>query len=306
MTRRLAMFKLGSSTFRVTVYELERESVRVLHTAKAVTALGAGYSVNRLIDEAAVMQALSVLCEQIEAYRPCQRVAVATGLFRLAGNSVAVIRAIEQLLGGHVIVATEAEEVEMTRMSVRRTLGHDQFILIDIGGGTTEVSVPGGRQTSLHLGTMSVIDSQSDLLMPTPAGVVLRLSAKVQRVLAMQSLPPRGEMPVVGVGSSFVSLLHIGHRAPTPTSGSLRLAEIQAAIEELGPLSYEERCRVDGVDGDRAHLIIPGAIIAYEILANLGVESAEVRNVSTADGMLLWLLAREQEHANPWSDAETV
>lgn len=161
--------------------------------------------------------------------------------------------------------------------------------MIDIGGGTTEISYPTGEAISLPLGTTSVIHAAAELEMPTPPEVLLALRQRCRQMISGHSLPPSQSGPVVGLGSTFKALLRMTKCSAAVSRGVITGTDIIEAVTRLAALGSAERRAVPGVSPKRMDILVPGGIIAEEVLRAMGVSDIDVLNTSTAYGILPWL-----------------
>lgn len=135
---------LGSNSFRVLKcgcdsYESLGEYEQTVGTADGLskTGLVSGEAVNRIV--AAIKKSIEIV-----DYDPKNAVAVTTQALRVAKNSKEVLSYIEKETGVRFNIIDGEKEAELTLLAMkyalkREKLKDDDFVLLDIGGGSTEL-----------------------------------------------------------------------------------------------------------------------------------------------------------------------
>jgi exopolyphosphatase/guanosine-5'-triphosphate,3'-diphosphate pyrophosphatase len=206
------------------------------------------------------IQAFKLISEIFEVN---QLRAVATSAMREATNSVKIIEKIHEATGVEVEVISGDEEAELI-FGTFFLLDFDKtmpFIVIDVGGGSTEVSVfEGGERVaskSFEIGEIhDWIAQHVDLKSPHH---------------------------IYGTGGNINKvhkLLGAGHME------SLSLKEMKALREELNTMSVEERVDVYQLKPDRADVIVPALNIYIYILEELKSKKIIVPKIGLSDGMV--------------------
>lgn len=171
MDHLLAAVDLGSNSFRLSIgrvvinngqaqiYAIDRlnESVR----------LAAGMGADKRISPDAIERAVTILKrfnERLQGFHPNRVRAVATNTFRVACNLSEVLPKAEAALGFPIEVISGHEEARLIFSGISNELPPSEHrrLMIDIGGGSTEVIIGKGLKpqllSSLYMGCVSFTD----------------------------------------------------------------------------------------------------------------------------------------------------
>ena len=266
---RIAALDLGTGSTRLLVADVAGGRLVALHREARITQLGEGVDAGRLLLPAAVARVQACLADYrrtIEELGAERTLAVGTSALRDAENS----REFLDGLGFETRVLSGDEEAELTF----RGVGEPDALVVDVGGGSTELVGPGIR-VSLELGCVRL--SERFLRSDPPTAPELEACAAAVRA----ALPEVSTTRAIGVSGTFVSLAVL--------AGELTLEAVSAQIDRLAALPLAKRRLVPGLEPDRAPVIVGGAVIVRELLARLGVPRFEVSERDLLDGVVLEL-----------------
>jgi len=228
--------------------------------------------------------------------------AVATAAVREAGNAGELLTPLAEDFGLDVAVLTGEEEAAMIYRSARRRVGTggEVLLVLDIGGGSTEVAVGRGDEAelaaSLPLGALRLTAAA---FLPGYEGVVDDARYALLRAEVKQSL--RGVATAVrqhgvgiaaGTGGTIRSLTRA---AVTVLPSNRRRSddvlwrpELLALTDMLRSLTLEDRRRLPGLEPERADVIVAGAAILETLLEGFAVGELLVPDVHLLrDGLLV-------------------
>jgi exopolyphosphatase/guanosine-5'-triphosphate,3'-diphosphate pyrophosphatase len=264
----VAAVDLGSNTTRLLVGRAEDGQVEELHRETRITRLGEGVDSRRRLlplPIARVRNALSDYRRTAESLGAERTLLVATSAVRDAENGEAFLGEIEWSYGFATQLLSGDEEAELTRRGVGE-LGA-ATLLVDIGGGSTELVLDGFR-TSLPLGSVRLTERHGE-----------DVDASIEAARAL--LPPLEPESAVGVAATITSLaaldLGLEEYDRARVHGHVLTRDgARAQLERLAALPLQERRGVDGLEPDRAPVIVAGGAILIAILERYGLESIRV------------------------------
>ncbi|GIZ54004.1 Ppx/GppA phosphatase family protein [Noviherbaspirillum aridicola] len=143
-----AAVDLGSNSFRLHVGAFDGEAIRIVRTARDQIRLGAGLDAGGNLTPQAMQSALQCLRDfravlgeyELDAVR-----VVATNTLRVARNAAEFVPQAEQAIGYPIEIISGEEEGRLIYMGVSSVLpAAEQRLVVDIGGGSTEVIVGRG------------------------------------------------------------------------------------------------------------------------------------------------------------------
>ena len=275
----VAALDLGTNTTRLLVAAVEDGCVEELHRETRITRLGEGVDARRRLLPVPIARVRNVLSDYrrtAESLGAERTLLVATSAVRDAENGEAFLGEIEWSYGFATRLLSGDEEAELTRRGVGE-LG-PATLLVDIGGGSTELVLDGFR-TSLPLGSVRFNERHGD-----------DVAASVEATRALlPDLEPEGAVGVAATITSLAALdLGLNEYDRRRVHGHVLSRDgARAQLERLAALSLEERRRVPALDPERAPVIVAGAAILLGILDTYGLEAIRVSERDLLDGAAL-------------------
>jgi len=170
---------------------------------------------------------------------------------------------------------------------------HARSLLVDIGGGSTEVVLATGERPddlwSLALGSVRLTEMFDAAGKVTPKQ--LRLMRSYVEEHLRKAIPERlPNLPRVALGSSGTINAVVGYAASEGT-GHASMRQLTHAVETLAEMTPERRRK--RFDPRRADIIVAGATVLERVARHLGVETVTGVNRGLRDGLLVDLLYRQ-------------
>jgi exopolyphosphatase / guanosine-5'-triphosphate,3'-diphosphate pyrophosphatase len=289
---RVAVVDIGSNSTRLLIADVGDGSLRELDRRSIVTRLGEGVDATGRLGaepQARVFAALDEYARAIEA-RGCERrLAVMTSAVRDAGNGAEFAAAVRERHGLDERTLSGDEEARLTYLGA--TAARDRgdgapLLVVDIGGGSTELVTGAGGEMEFHVSTQAgvVRHTERHLHADPPARPQMDALARDARAIFATAVPAevrervRGAVAVAGTATSCAAIdLELEPYDPAAAEGhalsARRLAEIR---DRLAALPLAERREVPGLHPDRAPTIVAGTILLGEVLEAFGLDAFEV------------------------------
>jgi exopolyphosphatase/guanosine-5'-triphosphate,3'-diphosphate pyrophosphatase len=294
----LAVFDLGSTTFHLQHFQADAQGgLKSCLDLKICTSLGAQVFADGYIDARSRAVALEAVDELLQASNRrgfTQRTIVATSAMRTAHNGRALAREIE---AGHDCQVTILEPREEARLAYVGQLGFSglagkRFAMVDLGGGSVELSVGRDHQIalteSLPLGAVRMrVASAAHGGELYDLGALLR-EQLIEPVRAIQQLDP--ELIVFGSGSARAARKLLLRNAALPGKvGPIVTADFRRELTALYGHTPEQLIAL-GVEPARSNTVLTSGAIMLQILELLGVSDAVVSDRGLRDGVAseLW------------------
>lgn len=301
--RRIAAIDIGSNSIRQIVADVSGGGgIQVVDEMKAAPRLAAGLVDTGVLDDDAMSRAVDDIARMATLARQlgAQRVeAVATSAVRDASNGDEFIHRVHRQTGLHVRVLDGEEEA---RLSFRSALAHfdlgaGRAVVGDIGGGSLELvlSVDGviERLSSLPLGAVRL----TERFLPdgSTSPKALRALRKEVRAQLRPHLPVRDwrGAPLIGSGGTFTNLagLYLTRQgiftARSVHAARIPRGDVEHLLEMLHAMSPAERRNVEGLNADRADIIVAGLAVVAEVMARLEARDVQVSRYGIREGILL-------------------
>ena len=300
---RLAAVDMGSNAIRFLAAEVVGgRELRVLANDRRAVRLGHGVYLSGRLDGAAMDAAVQALgAFRLELDRlgigVAQLRAVATSAVRESSNRAELLARVRRETGITIDVISGSEEARLVHLAVaaRVPLGDRRWLLVDLGGGSVEVSVVDQHgilwSESHTMGSVRLLEALTET--GDDPGRFRRLLQEYVSTLRIPLVATRE--PIAGyiaTGGNIETLAKLGGDQDEIGVATLRLDTLRVLIEKLAGLSFRQRVDELGVREDRADVILPAAMV-YERLAVLGgAEEILVPHVGIREGVLLDLASR--------------
>jgi exopolyphosphatase/guanosine-5'-triphosphate,3'-diphosphate pyrophosphatase len=237
-----------------------------------------------------------------------QIVAVATSAVREARNGQAFLHQIEAELGLFVNLISGQEEARRIYLGVLSGMefNNQPHIIIDIGGGSTELILGDGHEPrTLNSTKIGAVRLTAELITTDPishselqylqAYIRIMLERGVEELKAHLEI---GEQPrLIGTSGTIESLATIHAReklgiVPNPLTGyQLSRKDLKEMVGRLASMSNAERAAIPGMSDRRSEIIVAGALILLEAMTLLGAEAVIVGERALREGVIVdWML----------------
>ena len=216
---------------------------------------------------------------------------VATSAMRDAANARELARRIAGETGIRLEIISSEEEARLVHYSIahRVDLRRRLALLIDIGGGSVEVTLCDDARVvaaqSFKIGTVRLLEmlGESDNF-----NVLLREYLDSARKKLRELIGGRKAKLCVGTGGNALAIGELAkHIGISDKSDRLDKKQLNKLIKILRKTSIETRIREFGLRPDRADVILPAAMIFYEIMDLAGASGIDLPEAGLLDGVLL-------------------
>jgi len=302
---RVAVVDVGTNSTRLLVADVNEGGIEELDRRSNVTRLGEGVDASGQLGEKPIERVLAVLEEYRGAIDELDIDAVTgvlTSAVRDDSNGRQFTDLVNQRFGlnAHTIDGdTEARLTFLGATAQRDAGGPEPVLVVDIGGGSTEMVVGAGGQVDFHVSTQAGVVRQSERHVHTdpPAHDELeQLAADVRAVFesatpAAATTAARAAIAVAGTATSCAAIgLELDPYDPARVEGHvLELGQLELLLARLAAMTTSERRQVTGLHPDRAPTIVAGVVILIEALRRFGLDA-----VTVSERDILWGAALER------------
>ena len=277
-SRRVAVIDIGSNSTRLLVADVEDGRVRPIERRSTVTRLGRGVDLTgRLAAEAieAACGAVGPYLATVEKMGAEGVDAIATSAVRDADNGGAFVAELRERFALSARVLDGEEEARLTYLgATSETAPEVPTLVIDIGGGSTELIIGEGREIGWHVSLQAgvVRHTERHLISDPPTPVELEeLAADLRSLIEAATLQaPRAEagIAVAGTPTSLAAIeLELVPYDPLRIHGHvLELRSIQRMLSTLASAPLARRAEIPGLHADRAPTIVAGVVTLVEAM----------------------------------------
>jgi exopolyphosphatase / guanosine-5'-triphosphate,3'-diphosphate pyrophosphatase len=288
MSKRVAVIDVGSNSTRLLVADVSEARVEPLERRSTVTRLGRGVDLSGHLATEAIEDVCSAIRDYIGIVEELDAETVetiATSAVRDADNGSAFIAELRERFALSARVLDGEEEARSTYLGATFEAPPTQpTLVIDIGGGSTELVVGHDGEISFHdsLQVGVVRHTERHIASDPPTASELEdLAADVRGAIELSlgadTQAERG-IAVAGTPTSLAAVEQgLEPYDPTKVHGHvLALPTIQRMLSRLASLPLAERVQVPGLHPDRAPTIVAGVVILVETMRAFGLEQVEV------------------------------
>jgi len=297
---RLASIDIGTNTVLLLVAEVgPTGAVSPLAYEQRIPRLGKGVDAVRRLAPESMQRVVAVLKEYraiIGRYEPEHVTVCATSAVRDAANRDEFAALVKAQSGFDVEVLSGEDEARWTyRGAISDLRGVTKAAVLDIGGGSTELSVGDSRNPtqsiSMDLGAVRLTERYLKSDPPTRA----ELDAATQEVRAhavkTAFFGTRGHT-LVAVAGTPTTLAILAQGLPrfsidAVTNYRLSQQRVRELLERLGGMRVAEIRKLSEVMEGRADVIVAGALIMLEIMQAHGFTEAVVSERGVRYGMVI-------------------
>ncbi|WP_428944479.1 guanosine-5'-triphosphate,3'-diphosphate diphosphatase [Pantoea sp. FN060301] len=292
-----AAIDLGSNSFHMLVVREVAGHIQTVARIKRKVRLAAGLDAeSRLSDEALERgwQCLRLFAEQLQDIPPDQIRVVATATLRLAANAAIFLQKAQQILGCTVNVITGEEEARLIYQGVAHTTGGaDKRLVVDIGGGSTELVTGSGSQTtllfSLSMGCVTWLERYfGDRHLGEANFEQAEQAARAMIAPIAAQLRAQGWQVCVGASGTVQALQEIMMAQGMDERITLsKLMQLRQRAIQCGKL---EELEIEGLTLERALVFPSGLSILIAIFNELNISSMTLAGGALREGLVYGML----------------
>ncbi len=336
-TKTYAALDLGTNNCRLLIARPNDEGFRVIDSYSRVVRLGAGLqSTGRLSDESMEMavEAIRVCAKKMKSKSVKRWRCVATQACRAADNCDEFLTRVKKETGVSLEIISPRVEARLSVMGCVNLidLTKDVALVIDIGGGSTELSwvdvrklrESGGMQrvhrppisawTSLPVGVVTLSErvpehDDQDKWYSDMKNVVRETLKEKHADTRFTNVFKAGKGHLIGTSGTITSLAGMYQKLPYYQRDKVDGTEMPsaAAVEicrRMAAMPYAERAKEPCIGEDRAKLLVAGCAIIDVICGMWPSENIRVADRGLREGILMGLMQRSQKLTMPMQVSE--
>jgi exopolyphosphatase/guanosine-5'-triphosphate,3'-diphosphate pyrophosphatase len=283
---RVGIIDLGTNSVRFDVHSMAGKG-KLLHREKLMIRLGQGVFLKGKMDNQAMERAVHALAHfrrVADSLRVRKIVAFGTSALREAQDSAELVNRVREETGIEIKIISGREEANLIAQGIltREKIPKGKFALVDIGGGSTEVSICRGKKAidgeSFALGTARLQQVFLKRSPPKP------LSVQQLREYIGDQLQQKKNWPKVDkiIGSSGT----IKALAKILDKKTFTLKDLSALVKKIQIMDTSELLDLPGLEAKRVDMILAGAILLEEFLRKLKAKVVLPTDYSLRDGII--------------------
>jgi exopolyphosphatase/guanosine-5'-triphosphate,3'-diphosphate pyrophosphatase len=299
--RRFAAIDVGSNSIRQIIADVRPDgTIDVVDEMKAHPRLGRGMETTNALSTESMELAVEALSRMatLAKQQGAERVeAVATSAVRDAENAEFFLARVKQATGLKLRVLNGEDEARLSFLSALAhfDLGSGRSVIMDIGGGSLEIALAAegivDQLASLPLGAIRLTEKY---LQDDGAKGLRKLRKAVRKAIKpiISSRDWRAAR-VIGSGGTFTNLAGMfltrqgTFAAKSVHATVIPRVEVEHILDWLVDMTPEERAATEGLNRDRADIIVAGIAVIAEVLSRVESKQLEVSRYGIREGLLL-------------------
>ncbi|MEL6322452.1 MAG: Ppx/GppA phosphatase family protein, partial [Cyanobacteria bacterium J06626_14] len=314
-SRTMAAIDVGTNSIHLVVAQIDPSlpAFNIVAREKDTVRLGERDPETGCLTPKAMKRAMNALkrCQDLAKSLDAEEiVAVATSAVREAPNGHWFLDTIKDEIGLTVDLISGEEEARRIYLGVLSGMEFDQspHVIIDIGGGSTELILGDGRHDPRSLSSTKVgavrLTNEFVSTDPIEDTEFITLQAYIRGMLerSIDDLVAKfepGERPrLVGTSGTIETIATIyayetfGSVPMTLNGVTVSLSELQRIVDRLRASNRSERLDIPGMSERRSEIILAGALILQEAMTMLNAESITVCERALREGLVVnWMLS---------------
>ena len=303
----LAAIDIGTNSVHMVIARLAaNDRFEVVTRQKEMVRLGSGRGEMKHLEADAIDRGVAALarCRSLADSFGAEIRAVATSAVREARNAKEFTDRAQAEAGVTVEVISGQEEARLIHLGVLQALPvfDQRLVLLDVGGGSTEVVVATGLDErlarSLKIGSLRMTRRffpegfvEGDALDRSRRYVADRLA---QTVREAGDLSHDVAVASSGTAEAVVTMALAASGEPVPQSLNgtvVTRKQISEVVEALATVATpEERRKLPGIDPARADILLGGAVVIEQVCKAFGIKELTVSEYALREGVLFSML----------------
>jgi exopolyphosphatase / guanosine-5'-triphosphate,3'-diphosphate pyrophosphatase len=295
MTTRIAVIDIGTNSTRLLIADVDpaTRAVTEVQRRTTVTRLGQGVDHTGVLADEAIARVDKAVAEYrkiIDDNNANATTGVLTSAVRDARNGADFTQHLNDAYAIDARTITGDEEARLTYLGATDGRAGDQpgqqRVVIDVGGGSTELVVGHGATVDFHVSTQAGVVRQTERFLrtdPPRPEELQQLQAEAEEIFAA-AVPAatratvHGGIAVAGTATSCAAILQeLDPYDPEKVHGfRLLRAQCEMLLPRLAAMTVQQRRHVTGLHPDRAQAIVAGVILLIEAMRCFDLAEVEV------------------------------
>jgi len=297
----LAAVDLGSNSFHMVVARYSHDQLVILDRLREMVRLAAGMGDGGRLDDAATERALRCLerfGQRLRAMRADSVRVVGTNALRRAKRKRWFLERARAALGHPIEIISGLEEARLIYSGVAHTspMNPDKRLVVDIGGGSTEVIIGEGFDPllleSLSVGCVGLSTAYfEDGKISEKRFERARTAVRLELEPMQAAYRKLGWLQAFG-SSGTVRVIGDVVRRLNPDSPRITAEKLRVLAERVIAAGHVDDLDLEDVDAERAPVFPAGLAILLEVVENFGIDRIRVAEGAMREGLLYDLLGR--------------
>ncbi|BAI81381.1 phosphatase, Ppx/GppA family [Deferribacter desulfuricans SSM1] len=296
---RVAGIDIGTNTVRLIIADVKNEKIdRIIFQNRKITRLGENFINTKYLSKEAIIRtvlALQQFKEIMDTFFVNKYYAVATSAVREAENGDEFLSLCEEI-NLKVDVIDGEKEAKLTLLGVTSGLSidSDNFLIFDIGGGSTEFIYKDGDNLIFKSAPMGVVKfaDKFDFKSKVSDNLLEKTKEEILTYLDSLNFIKEAKQLIATAGTpTTLAAIHLkleNYDYKKVHGLTLEKSNIENILKKLCSMDATERKNIPGLEPGREDLIIPGTLIMLQIMDIAKAEKLTVSDFGVREGVALY------------------
>jgi exopolyphosphatase/guanosine-5'-triphosphate,3'-diphosphate pyrophosphatase len=299
----IASVDLGSNSFHLIVVRAQEGNLQVIDKLREMVRLGEGLTPDKHLDPTVAERALACLERFGQRLRTLPRSnvrAVGTNTMRQLALSDDFLGRAERALGHEIEVIAGREEARLIYLGVAHGLaaGDERRLVVDIGGGSTELIIGEGftpeLRESLHMGCVSISRNyfrQGQITAKAMRQAELACEVELQPVGGQ--FREGGWQRAVGSSGTIKAIREVVIQEGWSEAG-ITLESLERLTRALVDAGSIDRLELKGLTDERKPVFPGGVAVLLAVFRSIGIRQMQVSDEALREGLIYDMLGRSR------------
>jgi exopolyphosphatase/guanosine-5'-triphosphate,3'-diphosphate pyrophosphatase len=287
---------LGSNTVRLSIYETQKTSIKLIYSIKEVVSLASFVNEDDYLTNEGIQKAIDVVTDFRQASKQFHGIelhCIVTAAIRNSKNCNDVLKRIEKTCNIKVTLLSSYEEAMAGVLGITMDYDIDEGIVLDIGGGSSEVTYLKHNEvattTSIPFGALnSYMKFVKDLL------PIADDEEKIRSIIASElktiQLTLDHPVHVYGMGGTINSINKLLNVLVKKTNNRITYEDLVHLKSMIKPNDKGTYLTLIKHTPDRIHTLVPGLIILMSIMEYFNSKTIFVSKRGIREGYIRGLI----------------
>lgn len=307
---RVGIIDVGSNTVRLVIFEIDQYFIiHELQNVKVPARL-VQYVQDGQMTEEGIQKLLYILDNFTKIYNHYdinRLYAIATAAVRSSANSEDIVKRVKAETDIDLRILSEGDEAYFGNYAVRHSMSYVDGVTVDIGGGSTEITLFRDKQVthreSLPFGTVSLKAQFFEGKDHNDSKAIKQARKFIKKTLGQVKWLKDANVPVIAIGGSARNIAEVHQRQiDYPLAGTheytMSFEVLSDVLKLFTELSLEELADLDGLSQDRKDIIIPATLVFMEVYQIASSDRFAVSARGLREGIVMNYL--NQEYNQPF------
>lgn len=309
--QRIGLIDVGSNTVRLVIFEMdEYDTITELQNIKTPARLVQYLKNNKMSQEGidTLINILSSFSSIADRYHIQKMIPVATAAIRQSENAKDILERVKQDTGINLKILSEEEEAYYGNYATRYTLPIQDGITIDIGGGSTELTLFKNKEVlashSFPFGAVSLKQQFFSDVDHNDKKAIKKTRKWVKKQFEAFDWVVNANVPFIGIGGSARNIAEVYQMENDyPIAGmhgyEMTGKELKKTVDLFTDLSMKKLGNLDGLSQDRKDIIIPAGIVFTELFDVMNATTFALSSRGLREGLVMEYLNKKNN--DPYS-----